>query len=512
MNSISESISKLARSALIIFLGTVVSRLLGLFGEIIIVRSLPPHVYGHIALAYTIIALISQISLVGLRDSVVRFLSSTEKTYKKHDIIRSGYTLSLVISVIICIFLYETRAIISGVFNNKELVMLLPLLLPYLIFHPIAKVSFAILQSEGKSIEALISRHLVPRTIGVFLLITMIALQQATYGAVLFWISFPLFTLILSLYYIDNIVGLKKVLDGFPSLSQMKALLSFSWPLATGSIILLLLARTDILMIGYFLNSKQVGIYRSVQPLRQIVDISLVAFSFIFFPLATKYFENNKINRLETIYVSSAKWASIIIFPILLTIILFSKEIILILFTPDYIRAAPVISILLSGLFFRTLVGLNGDLIRAIDRPKVELISSIFGFISNLLLNLLLIPNFGIIGAAIGTVVGFGIYNLTEVIYIWIILDIHPFSRNTIIPLIVTSGVATCTWFLFNEHQFGIGGIVVISGVFYFVQLVSIFATYSVDDEDIYLLTEVENKMNREFRFIRTLLQKYNKQ
>jgi O-antigen/teichoic acid export membrane protein len=87
-------------------------------------------------------------------------------------------------------------------------------------------------------------------------------------GAVVYWNALPVVAFLLAAYYLNKDIGLQSVPTQLPEPGRLRRLFSFSWPLAIGASLFLLLNQIDLLMIGYFLDSSQVGYYRSVVPLR----------------------------------------------------------------------------------------------------------------------------------------------------------------------------------------------------------------------------------------------------
>jgi O-antigen/teichoic acid export membrane protein len=93
-----------------------------------------------------------------------------------------------------------------------------------------------------------------------------------------------------------------------------------------------------------------------------------------------------------------------------------------------YLPASGALIILSLAMFSRILVGPNSETARAIDLPKIDLKSSIGGININIILNILLVPVFGIAGAAFATLLGYLVYNLSVNTFIYKYINIHPFS------------------------------------------------------------------------------------
>lgn len=508
MSSIKESFSDLMKSAAIIFIATSSARALGLFGEILIVRSLNPKTYGHLALAYTIIVVVSQLSLFGVPAGVTRLMSANDDTATRRGFLISGYWIIATITIAMALTVFGTRSYIAAFLNDERLVDLIPLFIPYLLIYPVAMVSFAALRSQKRSIGALASRYLGPRLASVSVLILALTFGIKTILLpALYWVSFPLFIFIGTTFVTHKSLNFQLGFSKYPSFDRIIKLFNFSWPLAISSVIFLLMARLDILMIGFFLESQQVGFYRAIQPLRQITEFTLVSFTFIFLPLATEKYSSNLISELEELYTVSTKWIAAITFPFVLVLSLFSKDLIIVLFGEQYLPAASAMTILISGLYIRALVGLNGDIVKAIHRPKIELFAGGIGVFVNFVLNLYLIRGFGITGAAFGTVMGYAAYNIIEVCAIYHYTKITPFSLDNFKPLIVTGVVAVGIRVLLSDVSLQFLGLVVIGIFFILVQTGSIVLTRSLNKADVFLIENIEKRTGKDLRWLKSFIQ-----
>jgi O-antigen/teichoic acid export membrane protein len=279
--------------------------------------------------------------------------------------------------------------------------------------------------------------------------------------------------------------------------------------LALGSVVFLFLGRLDVMMLGYLADSKDVGLYRSILPLQKSAGFIMTAFTFLFLPLATDFYEQSQLDDLNELYTVSTKWITALTLPIVLVIALFPAPVIGSFFGESYVPAAPALTILIIGMFSRALVGLNGDMVRAINRPEIELYTAIGGLVVNAVLNLLLIPEYGIVGAAVATISGYTVYNLGEVAAVYYYTKTHPFSWRLFRQLIPTTAVALACWALLGP--LAIHWLFVLGGFLVIVQLASTILTRSVDEADILLIDQLEDAVGREFPQIRRMITTYGR-
>lgn len=115
-----------------------------------------------------------------------------------------------------------------------------------------------------------------------------------------------------------------------------------------------------------------------------------------------------------------------------------------------YAGGAAVIIVIASANLFDMATGLNGAIILNSKHYRFDLYSTVFLIIITVILNYLLIPLYGILGAAIGTASAIFSYNLLKVIFVWIRFSMQPFDWQIgwvfgvgILVLVLSSQVGT---------------------------------------------------------------------
>lgn len=442
MSTDSDGISGLAKGAGVVLLGSVFAKPLGLLGTVLIVRSLPPDVFGQLSLAFTITSVIASLLLLGIPEGVTRLSAAAPNSHKRNRIVTTGIIFAALGGIVGASVLYLFREDVANFMGNEQLGEMLILFIPFLIGQPVAQVFIGTLRGLKLSRETTLIRDVGGRVVPLVVLLAFLLAGEPFLGTVVYWISTPFAILfIAAIYGRQHDVISSFSLDNI-TLSSISKLTQFSWPLALEGVFVLAMSSLDILMIGFFLSSGEVGLYRAIQPVVGVILIALSSIVFIYLPLATEYYETRDYVQLETLLQTSAKWASTATYPLVVTLVLLPDEIISVLFGSEYVGASTALIALTIGTFLRVFVGPNGATIKAIDMSRVDLISSIIGVITNVILNILLIPIYGITGAAVATAVGYLVFNAVELVVIYIHAKITPFTWNSVKPMPVTIAAA----------------------------------------------------------------------
>jgi O-antigen/teichoic acid export membrane protein len=123
--------------------------------------------------------------------------------------------------------------------------------------------------------------------------------------------------------------------------------------------------------------------------------------------------------------------------PILICLVILSEEILMILYGKEYTTGAIVLSILGFGIFSQSLLGPAADCLVGAGRTRETLVATTVGCFVNIILNILLIPIYGITGAALATCTGMILSRFVLGCFNYLYLKILPFDFKYICWIII---------------------------------------------------------------------------
>jgi O-antigen/teichoic acid export membrane protein len=194
-------------------------------------------------------------------------------------------------------------------------------------------------------------------------------------------------------------------------------LLTTSFPLLLGQSMMIIMGKVDLFMLANMSGSLQVGIYNIALKLSMLSYMGLMAVNSIAAPKFSEIHSTGDIEALKKIVQQSTKtifWVSI---PVL-TILLLFPEYILGVFGDEFKVASYTLIILSIGKMFSAISGSVGTFLQMVGKQKVFQNILILAAIINVGLNYLLIPIYGISGAAIASAVSGILWNALMIIYI----------------------------------------------------------------------------------------------
>src|SRR5690625_1896633 len=161
--------------------------------------------------------------------------------------------------------------------------------------------------------------------------------------------------------------------------------------------------QTDIIMLGWFMESEDVGIYRVVSQGAIFITFVLQAASSVLGPSFSKMFARKDFKALARLYKKSTVIIFILTTPFFSALILEDDNLLGALFGQSYVRGAPVLTVLSAGYFVNIAFGAIGLLLQMTGQEKFTAYALWVTSILNIFMHIALIPWLGLMGAAIAT-------------------------------------------------------------------------------------------------------------
>lgn len=199
-----------------------------------------------------------------------------------------------------------------------------------------------------------------------------------------------------------------------PSAAEGTAgLLRTSIPIAAYDLLNLSIMRIDVIMLGLFagrvpsVSLGDVGIYAACVEVAGGLRKLGQAFTPIFTPVVAEHIGTGRLRQAEESYGYIARWMLAILLPAT-AIMTLSGGAILTIFGPDFSQGALWLAITGAACALNAFVGL-GEIILMVQRPALNVINTTTAFVVAVALNLVLIPKFGPLGAALGMLAPYAI-------------------------------------------------------------------------------------------------------
>ena len=370
---------------------------IGVFVSIWVARYLGPDQFGLFMYAQSFVGLFVAMTTLGLDGIVIRELIKDES--KRDKLLGTTFTLKLFGAVAMFLLLLS---IISLGSNDSVTNFLVLIIASANIFHGFNVIDFYF-QSK------VLNKYIVYANIFSLLISSFIKVGLVLVKAPLIafaWVTlFDSFILALGYLYFYQHQYLSIKTWQFEKPLAI-SLLKESWPLMFSSMVLMLQARIDQVMLKEMVGSGEVGYYSVALRLIEAAAFVTVILKTSLAPSiisAKEISEHLYYSRLSNFYR-----LNFIVFLVVATpIYLFSSQIILFLYGSAYQSAGVLLSLMAFRLFFTNMGVARSLYILTENLFKFSLITMIVGTIANIVLNYIWIPKYGAKGSIIATIISF---------------------------------------------------------------------------------------------------------
>lgn len=252
--------------------------------------------------------------------------------------------------------------------------------------------------------------------------------------------------LLLSLFFIISYVGF-----ALPRFGILRPYLVFALPLIPIGLLEVVIASSDRYVIGFFKGAASVGVYSATYNIGLIAGIFIFPIVYILSPTVFKLFDEKRIEKVKIYLSYSLKYFLLISIPSVFGLTILTKSILNVLTTSEFVTAISMFIVLFVSLstIFYGIQAIFGRVLMLFKRTKSFLIAFIAAAIINLGLNIIFIPYWGIIGAAVTTLIA---YALSAIIIYYKSRQYMKFKINLsfIVKSIIASLVMAGAIYIFN--------------------------------------------------------------
>lgn len=388
----------------------ITSILLGLLSTIIIARVLGPEGNGMYQLIVLLPTTLNTLLNLGFGTSSVYYIG--QKRYQLINIIRTNTITGFFISItgiligFIIVFFFSDK-----LFDGVPQIYLYSILaiLPLLLINDFYLMIFQGVQDfKSYNSLALIRQLVALISLTVFLFLFDIGIV----GTVLAFSIGVISQFLITLYLLRNRLQLN-IFKGKFSKEYFKNAFSFGFKAHFSNVLSFLNYRADMYIISFFLNPAAVGLYGVAVNISERLWIISQSISSVLYPAISSSNNVDNKNRL-----TSTISRNVFFFSILGGIVFFliSDFVIRLLFGTEYHESSMILKLLLPGIILFSVDRILSNDLAGRGKPELNMYTSIFTVISNLLLNILLIPAIGLSGAAISTSVTYTLSTIIKMI------------------------------------------------------------------------------------------------
>lgn len=424
-----EHFKRLSTQTIIYGLGDAIIKAISFFLIPLYTRILTKEQVGDVALLnYIELILILFLSL-GLNSAVLKVFHDYKEEAEKRNVFATAFIINAAVaSLTLTILFFNVEIVSLIIFKSEKQALFLKFIIGSSLFNIFRLLALSYYRALEKPLAYSILNILHFITLVALNIYHVLILKQAVLGVV----KSSLYTSIF-LFLIITILVFRKIGFSFSRPILVK-LLEFGLPMVPGTIANWMLTISDRYLLNWYSTTAEVGLYDIAYKFGMIINMILVMpFRTAWLPFV---FSIQKKQEARQIYSGALTYFLLIATFVFLSISLFAREIIIIVSTPEYlpgVKAIPLIA--LAYIFFGLYYIVDIGILLKIRTIYYTIITGI-GALINIGLNIVFIPKYGMIAAAVNTLIA---YFILFILMAWISGKIYPinYEKNRIFKIII---------------------------------------------------------------------------
>ncbi len=394
---------------------------------IYVARAVSQNDVGLFYLAFSIIGLFGAWKTLGLPAALSRYIPFYEargEHGKARGLFRHALALNAAVGVLLAASVWLAADFAGEAYQNPGLPEALRLLALYVFLDNILSTALGFLQGRA-DIKAL---QLVSNAQTIFKFALTVLLFQL-YGANLstlstaFVLSFLLAIIVSAKFVYNRMADLPGGDGGITAFELAREIAPFGMMLTLISILWTVVSYSDRVVMGFFMPPAQANELIAVYSMAVVLALNMMVFpgtvGSIFLPAISRLVGKNNHEGIRKTMATAQRWILFITLPFAIVMIAFAPEMLSVFYGSQYGGGGTVMSIFCAGLLFSLFSYVFSLALAAMRLVSLELKIAAVVVLANIALCVVLIPAFGMEGAAMSAAAAFAISALLFAHYAW---------------------------------------------------------------------------------------------
>lgn len=447
-----NAVRQLAKGSALAFSMMLLGRSSAFILQIMLSRYLGASSYGVMILLTSFARIGQRLMLLGVNQGIVRFgaiYASTQDAKAFRTLIKKSSWLLINLSVVIgMLFWINRKSLFNMLGGDPRLSELLGIAILIMVMLSILSWISGLLQSQKNPGRAVFVREVTPSITRIVVIGAIMLTGGELFAMMWGFASGTAVAMAVGLYYLSGLLKSLNVwevnLRGAVKTSlppTISKLLRVSMPMFLSGFSYVVILYFDRFMIAYYLeDTAQVGVYHAAATIAIQMNIVLASCIAMFAPMITEAYQKEDMELFSSLFRSVSRWAFLLSFP-LLVIVSINAEFLMSLFGSEFTNGAQLLVILAAAQAYNIFTGPVGIVLQMTGRQKVDLYINLVLVAVNVTLNIMLIPRFGVSGAAFATLISVVLVHSFRLYMVKRALGIQPFDRRLVILGVITAFV-----------------------------------------------------------------------
>ncbi|MBU2996138.1 oligosaccharide flippase family protein [Cellulophaga baltica] len=398
-------------------------------------RFLSDEYYGLVSVILSVATVLMPLLAFGVPNTLVKYFSDFNDAKTKDGFLTLMLILPLFLILPVALVSYFAYDVIGNFLGKENAIVKGYVWYIFIIGMAMAyfEVFFAWAKVQMKSVFGNFMKEVFVRVcITILLILLHFEIITIPNFLIALVIAYALRMLVMKIYAFK--LRMPKLSFNFPK--NTKAILSYSSLIILGGSAAVILLEVDKVMINQFIEIEYVAYYSVAIYIATVISVPSRAMHQITYPLTASLLSTKNYVELKDLYQRSSV-TLFIISGLIYILILLNLDQLYLLLPSEYGGGFMVVFLIGLAKVYDALLGNNNAILYNSDYYKTLLIMGILLAVITILFNLVLIPQFELIGAAIASFLAISIYNTIKIIFVKKRFGILPFTSDILVIIAV---------------------------------------------------------------------------
>lgn len=445
MSDLNQAIRDVVKGASVIYVGLFLELLIAFLAQILAARYLSVGDFGGLTVGTALLDIGAIVAGLGLANGLTRYLPRTEASEKRMLAFIAVGTTLVTSAVLGAAIVLNASFIASAVFGSPNVTVSVGIFGAAIPFAALLNVAVGGIRGQERSVDWVVVKNIVHPLARITLVVgaVLYGLEQAGLAGAY---AVP--------YAISAVVALVLLHRSLPhsrapfDRDRVEEVVRYSLPFTLTSLSTFVYRSVDIFLILYFLGDTETGIYGVAFAAVSFMRMFSTATGFLSTPIASRLEGDRAIEDVMELFRSVVRWLIIASTCALVPLGVFAGDFIAAIYTSKYASGGPVLLILAVGFAFDNVLSIHNSILEAVGRSKTLSVNMTAAAVLNLALNLVLIPTYGIIGAAVATTAAYFLRDGLATVQVHRTLTEVPLTWKAIRPVSLAVPFLLFVWFV----------------------------------------------------------------
>lgn len=446
-----QNILVAAKGGSVSFAGRLFEYAIRFVFSIIVANWIGAEQYGLYTLGLTIVPIASMLSLLGLQTGVVAFLPPAIHDKDESRIwgiiqVCGGIPALLSFAFGALLFAFANPIAVAW-FHEPRLIPLLRVVSLAIPLEALGFIAYQIIISYKQPKFSVLANNIILPSAKLGLTVIFLLLGLGVFGIISAHVISTAVALALILYFVNALFPLRRPIH--TAKRETGRLLRYSLPVHVGWVLSTVRGTLETLVLGFVGLTTGVGVFAVAQRLSSLGTLFFLAVGNISTPLIADLYSRGQFEPLRKLYQTTTRWVITFNLPLFLAFVFFTKPL-LSIFGGDFTTGAAGLVVLAVGNLVYTGTGPGANVLDMTNHTKFNSINSVFMLVVTIASDLLLIPRWGVIGAAAASAFSTVIVNIVCLLEVYFLVKMQPYEPKIFKPILAGLFSAVVVY-LFNS-------------------------------------------------------------